>query len=294
MAAKLAEQTHTRRRTRSASGALLGGRLFDADGNAMSPSHTRKGGMLYRYYVSQALLRGRAGRAAEDAGPGRVAAAALEEAVLAAVRKALGWETGSVAATRGAPGITDTHIACVGDPSACDAAAPVLIEHWVERVVVRTDALAITLRMCAGSDMDDREDAATEEVVVPWSPRRRSSRAAMIAPEADAAGPGRARQPLPEDVRRHLLVSIARARAWAEALSSGRAADTTELAAQAGCSERQVRLLLPLAGLAPNLVQAAVEGRLASGYGAARLCRGLPAAWAEQRQLVPLIAGALA
>ena len=95
-------------------------------------------------------------------------------------------------------------------------------------------------------------------------------------PEVDAVGPGFVRQPMPEDVRRHLLVSIARARGWADALSSGRAADTAALAVRAGCSERQVRLLLPLAGLAPDLVQAAVEVRLAAGYGVGRLCRGLP------------------
>lgn len=40
---------------------LRGGLLFGIDGSAMSPTHTRKGGRLYRYYVSQSVLKGTAG-----------------------------------------------------------------------------------------------------------------------------------------------------------------------------------------------------------------------------------------
>ena len=35
--------------------------LFGPDGAAFSPSHTRKGGRLYRYYVSQTVLKHGAG-----------------------------------------------------------------------------------------------------------------------------------------------------------------------------------------------------------------------------------------
>jgi len=45
-------------RTRAQTPALLKGIIFDADGRAMSPSHTRKGQRLYRYYVSQSVIRG--------------------------------------------------------------------------------------------------------------------------------------------------------------------------------------------------------------------------------------------
>jgi DNA invertase Pin-like site-specific DNA recombinase len=44
-------------RTRALTPALLKGIIFDADGRAMSPSHTRKGQRLYRYYVSQSVIR---------------------------------------------------------------------------------------------------------------------------------------------------------------------------------------------------------------------------------------------
>ena len=49
----------------------------------MSPTHTRRGGRLYRYYVSQSILK--QGR---DACPvGRLPAAEVEAAVIAQVRK---------------------------------------------------------------------------------------------------------------------------------------------------------------------------------------------------------------
>src|SRR4029450_3677131 len=55
--AKLAAQAVGRRSRPRGSPAILSGRLFDAAGNRMSPTHTNKGGARYRYYVSQAVLQ---------------------------------------------------------------------------------------------------------------------------------------------------------------------------------------------------------------------------------------------
>jgi site-specific DNA recombinase len=48
-------------RTRAETPALLKGLLFGPDGAAFSPTHTRKGDRLYRYYVSQTVLKHGAG-----------------------------------------------------------------------------------------------------------------------------------------------------------------------------------------------------------------------------------------
>ena len=59
----------------------LTGRIFDAAGGPMSPTHARgKSGKLYRYYVSAPLQQGRAKATALNALQ-RVSAAALEDAV---------------------------------------------------------------------------------------------------------------------------------------------------------------------------------------------------------------------
>ena len=42
---------------------MLVGRIFDDRGNRMTPSHVRKGGIKYRYYLSAALLQGQPERA---------------------------------------------------------------------------------------------------------------------------------------------------------------------------------------------------------------------------------------
>jgi hypothetical protein len=51
----------------------------------MSPTHTRRKGKLYRYYVSQAVLKHGAGACPV----GRIAAAEVEGAVIAQVRTLL-------------------------------------------------------------------------------------------------------------------------------------------------------------------------------------------------------------
>src|SRR5450631_3931879 len=57
--AKLDEQLNNHNSARMKSEALLTGRIFDDRGNRMSPSHARKRGIKYRYYLSTALLEGR-------------------------------------------------------------------------------------------------------------------------------------------------------------------------------------------------------------------------------------------
>ena len=69
-------------RTRADTPALLKGLLFGPDGAAFSPTHTRKGDRLYRYYVSQTVLKHGAG----SCPVGRVPAGEIEGAVLDQLR----------------------------------------------------------------------------------------------------------------------------------------------------------------------------------------------------------------
>lgn len=57
---------------------FLKGCLFDSAGNRMTPSHTVKKGVRYRYYVSQAILRAQAGQVGKV---GRISAPDLEGAI---------------------------------------------------------------------------------------------------------------------------------------------------------------------------------------------------------------------
>ena len=68
--------------TRANTPALLKGLLYGPDGAAFSPTHTRKAGRLYRYYVSQSVLKHGAG----SCPVGRVPAGEIEAAVIAQLR----------------------------------------------------------------------------------------------------------------------------------------------------------------------------------------------------------------
>ncbi|WP_407116256.1 recombinase family protein [Bradyrhizobium sp. LMG 9283] len=71
--------------SRAQTPALLKGLLFGPDGAAMSPTHTRKSGRLYRYYISQtAMKQGRS-----DCPVKLVPAAELERIIIDQVRRLL-------------------------------------------------------------------------------------------------------------------------------------------------------------------------------------------------------------
>ena len=69
-------------RTRADTPALLRGLLYGPDGAAFSPTHTRKGGRLYRYYVSQTVLKHGAGSCPVS----RVPAGDIEAVVIDQIR----------------------------------------------------------------------------------------------------------------------------------------------------------------------------------------------------------------
>jgi site-specific DNA recombinase len=82
--AKLNDQRQNRTTARAKSDSLLIGRIYDDRGNRMTPSHVRKGGIKYRYYLSSPLLHGGPGRAGSVS---RVPAAEVEALVASAVRE---------------------------------------------------------------------------------------------------------------------------------------------------------------------------------------------------------------
>jgi hypothetical protein len=76
---------HRANLTRTQTPALLKGLIFGPTGRAMTPTHTRRGDRLYRYYVSTDALK----RDAEACPVRRVPAAEIESAVIEQVRAVL-------------------------------------------------------------------------------------------------------------------------------------------------------------------------------------------------------------
>ena len=73
--------------SRSRTPALLKGLIYSDTGAAMTPTSTKKGAKLYRYYVSMDVIRNR--ETGEETAPMRLAAGMVEDAVVTEVRRIL-------------------------------------------------------------------------------------------------------------------------------------------------------------------------------------------------------------
>ena len=85
-----------------------------------------------------------------------------------------------------------------------------------------------------------------------------------------------------------LLKAVARGRLWFEQLAAGEVSSLQAIADRQRVSQRYVSRLLPLAFLAPDIVERIMQGRQPVVLSAARLTNEfqLPLDWAEQRELL--------
>ena len=130
------------------------------------------------------------------------------------------------------------------------------------------------------------DSAAALSLSIPWQkPPSRKSRQILVP---RGVAPSEVR-PTRIERRARLVNAIARGRRWLDEIVSGSVTDVQQIAARQKCSVRQVNMTISLAFLAPDLVKAAIDGRLPHGMGVARLC-DLPVEWSRQRQMLGLIA----
>ena len=76
-----------------------------------------------------------------------------------------------------------------------------------------------------------------------------------------------------------------RAHRWRRRIESGSAKSITDLAEQEGVTDAYVCCLLPLTCLAPDIVEAILEGRQPKGLRLAEMLGNAPSAWEEQRNV---------
>jgi hypothetical protein len=80
-----------------------------------------------------------------------------------------------------------------------------------------------------------------------------------------------------------LIKALVRAHRWRRQIESGRAKSITDLAEQEGVTVAYVCRLLPLTCVAPNIVEAILDGRQRKGLRLADMLGNGPLAWEEQR-----------
>ena len=85
-----------------------------------------------------------------------------------------------------------------------------------------------------------------------------------------------------------LIKAVARAHGWYERLLSGEAPSLRAIAREHGVTPRYVGRLLRCAFLAPEIVDAILQGQQPPQLTLARLCKNLPLEWARQPEALGL------
>ena len=80
-----------------------------------------------------------------------------------------------------------------------------------------------------------------------------------------------------------LVKALVRAHRWRRKIESGQARSVTDLAEQEGVTDAYVCRLLPLTCLAPDIVEAILDGRQPRELKLAAILGNGPMAWEEQR-----------
>src|SRR5439155_1322324 len=112
---------------------------------------------------------------------------------------------------------------------------------------------------------------------VPFSVKRRGVEAKLIVGREETR---------PAFIDKNLVEAISQAHVWLKQLSTGAAKSAAEIAVHAGIDDGEVSRILPLAFLAPDIVEAILDGRQPATLTARYLKRlkPVPSSWSEQRR----------
>jgi DNA invertase Pin-like site-specific DNA recombinase len=277
---------------------VLGGFVFDATGERLTPSYAVKKRTRYRYYVSASLIRG----ARRRHSPGwRIPAGDLESLVINRLRAFLTEPAAilDVLDDESHTGSRQSELIECGRRIAEDigALAPDKIKATLMtllcRVAVNVDRIEINIsqrrlaQMLAGQSSDlttqhqsqERESHEIVTLTVPARLKRVGREMRMLVKSADdqtTADPS-------------LLRIIARAHGIQERLSQNTGLTVHDIAREERVSAAYIYTLLRLPWLAPDITTAIVNGRQPQQLNAKTLmaeASRLPAHWAEQRTLL--------
>lgn len=273
-------------RRKLASPALLKGLAFDAQGERLQPNHCSKGRTKYRYYSSQSLLK--KGKI-EANGGFRVPAQDLEKIVIGSLAGHLrrkDWVSRALSHLGDIPAAIERASAVAADLERQPIANSGLLHQLVSRVTIDKTNIRVAM------NRDKFELLLGQVTQISPSPfyglpleiditshlLRCGKQMRLVIGETDTQS-----EPDPR-----LIGEILRAKRWFDALSSGRSPTIAALAKAEGVSASYVSLKISLAFLAPDIVEAIIDGNQPVSLTPERLKKAcpLPASWAEQRALL--------
>jgi hypothetical protein len=128
--------------------------------------------------------------------------------------------------------------------------------------------------------MPERADLELDTLTIriPIRLQRRGGRKLIMTPEGAVV-------PTPKPRRDETLVkALVRAHRWRRKIESGKAKSITDLAEQEGVTIAYVCRLLPLTCLAPDIVEAILDGQQPKGLRLAEMLGNGPFPWNAQRE----------
>ena len=128
--------------------------------------------------------------------------------------------------------------------------------------------------MTGGATMS--KDRCTVTVRVPLAIKKRGGRKLVVAPDGAPWSAARAR------IDNTMVKAIARAHRWKALLESGQYASVADLAAAERINGSYVCRVLRLTMLAPNIVEAIMDGRQPPALQMEVLLKPFPVEWGEQ------------
>ena len=158
-----------------------------------------------------------------------------------------------------------------------------ILHQIIDRIKIAPGVLTIALNRKNFAELLDVQvsnsdpEEKTHYLSVPFSLKRRGNEAKLIIGNHDEA---------PVVVDETLVKTISDAHRWMRQLQSGAAATVVEIAKAEALDDGEVSRVLPLAFLAPDIVEAILDGRQPLKLTARDLKRlkPLPTSWVKQRQ----------
>jgi len=269
------------RRRRSATNAtspsLLTGLVFDEAGDRLCPTHAAKGGRRYRYYISKRLMHDRH----KHTDGWRLPARELEALVQKLLGEILGVSQRQESRSADAPlDERDGSEQVLSKGTLEERQA--LIHDAIQRIDLSPTEIRLSLRTSVlGAQAREPRDATASpshrQFTFSIALRRRGVERKVVIQS------GANQRPEPDPV---LCRLIGRAHSWVRQLARGEAASVKAIAAREGLDGSDVSRILPLAFLAPDIVEGILEGRQPPELTARTLMRlqPLPADWQAQRR----------
>lgn len=277
---------------------LLAGVLFNDRGHRLTPIHTIRKGIRYRYYVSQAVLQNQT----EQGRVCRLPAHDIEQQITRQVEQWLAMGSAVIEQLAHPSEDTATRATILAGAKTwkdLSARPPAHVRAFllaiVRRITVEETAVHLTLSraglravLLRGTDLPTtglkprthQEEDHDDDILL--SVNMRLTRCArgirLIVPGESTAA--RTAQPNPT-----LITAVACAHVWAERLRSGEAPSLRAIAREHGVSEGYVGRILRCAYLAPDLMEAILQGRQSPALTLTKLLHRLPTDWVEQRQM---------